>query len=344
MTDLSTDLPAQRGRIEAYAREHAAGLGLDAAGALAVAHLGDGESYRAWAVGPADAGPDGAPPLVFRVVRRPPGELPRPMAEEFAALELVPQGVGPRGVLLEKDPAALGAPFMIESFVAGRVVPREEWTPALFRAHARQLAALHSQTYETHGPVTAPDGTGALSMVATFAGAIGWWSASHPEITQRDDVGRLVAKVRRAVEAAEPAFARAGTFSLVHADLVVPNILIGDDGRPRYVDWEWAEIGDPARDLAYIGGRISASPWYVTMTGADVERFTAEYAEAAGISGSVRLADLRARRDAWELFERLFSSLHWRLMTVRSADPESTPYPVAAQEMTQGLQAWPEPA
>lgn len=343
MTDPSTDLPAQRARVEAYAREHAADLGLEATEALAAAHLGDGESYRAWAVGPADAGPDGVPPLVFRVVRRPPNELPRPMAEEFAALELVPEGVGPRGVFLDEDAAALGAPFMVESFVVGSVVPREKWTPALFRTHAHQLAALHSRTYETHGPITSPDRTGALSMVADFADALGWWSANHSEITERDDVARLVAKVRRAVEAAEPAFARADTFSLVHADLVVPNILIGADGRPRYVDWEWAEIGDPARDLAYIGGRISANPWYVAMTDADVERFTTEYAEAAGINGSGRLADLRARRDAWELFERLFSSLHWRMMTVRSANPESTPYPVAAQEMTQGLEAWPEP-
>ena len=27
-----------------------------------------------------------------------------------------------------------------------------------------------------------------------------------------------------------------------------------DAGAPRYVDWEWVEIGDPAQDLAYIGG------------------------------------------------------------------------------------------
>src|SRR5579859_3386068 len=110
MTDPSMDLPTQRARVEAYAREHAADLGLHIAGALTVAHLGDGESYRAWSVGPAEMGPDGVPPLVFRVVRRPPDELPRPMAEEFAALELVPEGVGPRGVLLDEDAAALGAP------------------------------------------------------------------------------------------------------------------------------------------------------------------------------------------------------------------------------------------
>jgi hypothetical protein len=42
-------------------------------------------------------------------------------------------------------------------------------------------------------------------------------------------------------------------FTLIHEDDCVPNILV-DHGVPRYVDWEWAVIGYPARRRSYLAG------------------------------------------------------------------------------------------
>ena len=44
-------------------------------------------------------------------------------------------------------------------------------------------------------------------------------------------------------------------------------------GVPRYVDWEWVEIGDPAQDLAYIGAPVAAPPWYLPMRSEQVEYY-----------------------------------------------------------------------
>ncbi|PZT70346.1 hypothetical protein DN402_33490 [Streptomyces sp. SW4] len=53
--------------------------------------LGQGESYRVWRL---DV--PGHPPLVVRVARRAPEDLPRPMREEFTALGLLPTASAPR--------------------------------------------------------------------------------------------------------------------------------------------------------------------------------------------------------------------------------------------------------
>ncbi|TLS44610.1 aminoglycoside phosphotransferase family protein [Streptomyces montanus] len=296
--------------------------------------LGQGESYTAWRL---DV--DGTPPLVVRVTRRAPEDLPRPMSEEFAALALLPDGIGPSAVLLEQArDNPLGSPYMVCGYVPGRVLRPAEWNDGLLAAHARQMSRLHARAFDRCGDVGAPaaDRATYLSPTRLFTAGLTWWSETFPHVIEDPEVSRLLPRVETFMAASEPAFRRLERFALVHGDLVVPNILVDDAGTPRYVDWEWAEIGDPARDLAYIGGRVPAPPWYLPLDGTRIRRFLESYLRHVPDTGET-LDSLETRRDAWEVYERFFSSLHFRTRRDTPEDRRTGLYSHAVAQLTAGL-------
>ncbi|GAB2881399.1 aminoglycoside phosphotransferase family protein [Streptomyces deserti] len=297
--------------------------------------LGRGESYTAWRL---DA--DGTPPLVVRVTRRAPEDLPRPMSQEFAALRLLPDGIGPSAVLLEQArDHPLGSPYMVCGYVPGRVLRPAEWSDSLLAAHARQMGMLHARAFDRCGPIGAPAEEQAtrLSLTRLFTTSLTWWSETFPHVVDDPEVSRLLPRVAAFVGAAEPAFQRLKRFTPIHGDLVVPNILVDDAGTPRYVDWEWAEIGDPAQDLAYIGGRVPAPPWYLPLDRTRIRRFLESYLRHACDTCDETLNVLETRRDAWEVYERFFSSLHFRTRRDTPEDLRSGLYTHAVAQLTAGL-------
>ncbi|SMC65972.1 phosphotransferase family protein [Kibdelosporangium aridum] len=319
-------------RIADWVRANTDRVGLPP-GEPKVSLIGTGESYAAWLVRVADADP-----LVVRIPRRPVEQLPRPMAAEMAGLVLVPPGLGPRAVLFEESADSLGVPFLVTGYVPGREVSVQDWDDALLLAHARQLAALHATPFTAAGEVTAAerDRTPRLSLTARLADSLDWWRGAHPDVLGDPEVARLVPAVQRHITEAEPAFARLRRFALIHGDLVASNILV-DAGTPRYVDWEWVEIGDPAQDLAYIGGLVAAPPWYIQLTSEQIDRFLNAYVVHAG-EAAEPVTDLRVRRDAFEIFERFFSSLHFRTQRGNEEDRRSGRYTEAVRLLTAGLQ------
>ncbi|GGL07855.1 phosphotransferase family protein [Streptomyces flaveus] len=297
--------------------------------------LGQGESYTAWRL---DA--DGSPPLVVRVARRAPEDLPRPMSKEFAALPHLPDGIGPSPVLLEQarnNP--LGSPYMVCGYVSGRVRRPAEWNGGLLAAHARQMSRLHARAFDRCGDVGAPveEQATCLSLTHLFATSLTWWSETFPHVVDDPEVSRLLPRVEAFVAAAEPAFRRLERFALIHGDLVVPNILVDDAGTPRYVDWEWVEIGDPAKDLAYIGGYVPAPPWYLPLDRTRIRRLLESYLRYAPDTCDETLDSLATRRDAWEVYERFFSSLHFRTRRNTSEDLQTGLYTHAVAQLTAGL-------
>ncbi|MDA0564366.1 phosphotransferase [Streptomonospora sp. S1-112] len=344
---------ARQGRRIAYlARTAPTLVGLPAAppasARVEVAPLGSGESYTAWRVavpplgdGDGGGGAAAAPePVVVRILRRPLTELPRAMGEEFAALKAAPPGLGPRPLRLQLDADVLGAPYMVTTLVPGRVLDHREWDTALLTAHARRLAALHARSYDACGGIVAAEGdrSDRLRLTDRLQGSLRWWRGTCPEVFADPDVARLLPRVVAHVERAAPAFDRLRRFALVHGDLVPGNILV-EGGTPRYVDWEWAEFGDPAQDLAYLGGPVAAPPWYVPLGQDRVEALLRAYAEAAEAAGRpLDLPDLRVRRDAWEVFERFTTSLYHRSLRGTPADADGR-RTRAAHEITAALDA-----
>src|SRR5699024_3212017 len=110
-------------------------------------------------------------------------------------------------------------------------------------------------------------------------------------------------------------------FSLCHGDLCATNILwagtdaASSDPRVQYIDFEWAQGDDPARDLAIIGGRVHGGPWYVPLAEEQVAQFVDAYVRARGELGEVpaAVADaaaLRERMRAWTAYERTAMLVH----------------------------------
>lgn len=244
--------------------------------------------------------------------------LPRPMSEEFAALIAAPDGIGPRPIHLATvdDPlgGALGSrasdtAYMVVEHVPGHPRPAAGWTDDLLAAHAAQLARLHEVTFDGHGDVSATDRLEPrLSILDAAEASLQWWTDHHPDLVAAPDITALWPRVRALFSDIEPVFARLERFSLTHGDAALTNILVSG-GTPRYVDWEWSHIGDPARDLAFIGGEVWLEPWYLRLGRARIEAFLEAYVEAGG-QGEV--AALAARGRCWLVHEVFFVALHLR--------------------------------
>lgn len=321
--------------ITALVAEHPEWWGaLGPAGAdLRTRMLGRGESYVAWLV---ELGPDprSRHGLVVRVPHRS-DALPRPMREEFAALRLAPSGLGPAPVALQ-DSAEPDAPaYMVVDHVPGRVLGAAEWTDEVIAAHARQLARLHARPYAGHGALTAPpdERSRRMSILEPAEASMDWWRGQQ-DAPLDPEVERLWPGVRRLLREAEPAFSVLDRFAHVHGDACVVNVLV-DGATPRYVDWEWSAVGDPARDLAYLGGEIWAEPWYLPLEPPRVRGFLEEYVTAtAGLTGTAPdLEALELRRQAWLVFETFFVTLHFR------RQPDGARYRTAIARLTDGLRA-----
>lgn len=293
--------------------------------------IGTGESYAAWLVISRELADLRAPQGPRAVVVRVPHSvdaLPRPMSEEFAALVAAPDGIGPRPIHLATtaDPvgAALGdraehTAYMVVEHVPGHPRPAIGWTDDLLAAHATQLARLHQRGYDGCGDVTGTDQlVPRLSIVDSGEANWQWWREHHRELTVAPDVAALWPRVRALFAATEPQFERLERFALTHGDAAAPNILVSG-GTPRYVDWEWAGIGDPARDLAFIGGDVWLDPWYLRLDPERIERYLLAYVAAGGHGEPDALA---ARGRCWLVNEVFFVALHFRRRTEQGAGAE----------------------
>ncbi|MDO5065300.1 MAG: phosphotransferase, partial [Actinomyces bowdenii] len=328
-------------------------------GGARVEALGRGESYAAWLVR------SGGRARVVRVQRRATADMPRPMAAEFAALGRIPPELGTRAIAMEPGPDnPLGAPYMVTTHVPGRVLPPRDWGPPLLAALAGQLARLHLALAGTAGEMvgealgeavgekglgggaapssaTACDRPPVAMMPTTVAPAsaqgeevLAWWRGSAPWTLEHPLVAPLLGAWREALARRDPAFRETPIHPLIHGDVVRTNVVVCE-GVPRLIDFEWAEPGDVAKDLALIGGRVSGGPWYVPLGSLDVQALVEEYVRvmaaqaprmgcrapgAGGGAGPVRwspghasvrdAACLLARREAYELIDRMGNLLY----------------------------------
>nr|NLD40575.1 phosphotransferase [Actinomycetales bacterium] len=296
-------------------------LGLSAPADATVRIQGQGESYVAWRLGvPTAALPEsvraaGAEALVVRAPARPVETLPHAATAEFRALELAPPGIGPVPVrLVAVADSPFGVPLLIQSLVPGRVLPDFAWTGELLTAHAHQLAELHSRRYSGHGAI-GPDGvtdadlSPVMDPLDFLDGSLQYWERTRPDLLRDTAAGRLSTSARTYVEASRPAF-ESVPFALLQGDAAPLNILV-HEGTPRYIDWEWTSIGDPARDLGLLGAAEGASPWYITLDDRREEHLLRAYLEAGGGAGVDDLERLRTRRRVHEVMEQLFTATHF---------------------------------
>jgi aminoglycoside phosphotransferase (APT) family kinase protein len=274
-----------------------------------------GESYAAWLV-------DTANPVVVRIPYREAAAMPRPIAAEFAALKLVPPEVGTHGLAVgldENNP--LGCRFVMTTYAPGETKPVEAWTSQDVALVVDQLKVLHRYDQPKRGLVNHPQ-PGPLDIGAEFEAGWTWWQANRPQITQLSQVQKLLPAARRFLAARAPEFSALDQFSLTHSDLIANNVVF-HRGRARFIDWEWAEYGDPARDLALLGGTIHGGPWYIPLDAVQVQNMVDAYVKGVeSTTGRILSAqEILRRRDAWEVCERFQGGMHYLFKTAQL--PES---------------------
>ena len=142
-----------------------------------------------------------------------------------------------------------------------------------------------------------------------------WWGRHHPETLTDPRVSALLPAWCRELDRLAPAFEAVPAHSLIHGDVVVTNVILGPDGVPRLIDFEWSGPGDTAKDLALIGGRVIGGPWYLPMTSDDVAAFVTEYSRHSRHAGAIDPQQLLERRDASS------SSTAWAISCTASAAP-----------------------
>lgn len=277
-----------------------------------VERLGTGESYTAWRVG------SGEQARVLRLPRRPPHDLPRSMQAEFEVLRRVPPELGTSAVALETgSDNPLGTPYMVTTHVPGRALRTADWNPRLATALAHQIARLHEAL--ATAPAPAPSAAFVPSADEQGEDLATWWGEHHPQTLTDPRVRELLPAWRRELDRLAPAFEAVPTHRLIHGDAVAPNVILGPDGLPRLIDFEWSGPGDTAKDLALIGGRVTGGPWYLPMTPDDVTTFVTEYSRylrslrrsrLAQDTGAADLQRLLERRQAYELLDRLGNLLY----------------------------------
>ena len=263
--------------------------------------LGAGESYVAWRIGSGDQA------QVLRVPRRSPHETPRSMTAEFETLRRVPPELGTSAIALETGTDnPLGGPYMVTTHVSGRALRATDWNPRLATALAHQIARLH----EALAASPAPSAAFVPSAGEQGEKLLTWWGRHHPETLTDPRVSALLPAWRRELTRLAPAFGAVPTHPLIHGDVVVTNVILGPDGVPRLIDFEWSGPGDRAKDLALIGGRVIGGPWYLPMTPDDVAAFVTEYSRHSCHAGAIDPQRLLERRDAYELLDRMGNLLY----------------------------------
>ncbi|WP_315584601.1 phosphotransferase [Actinomyces viscosus] len=300
--------------------------------------LGAGESYTAWRIG------TGPRARVLRVPRRAGREMPRAMTAEFEALRCVPPEIGTGAVALEAgSDNPLGVPYMVTTHVPGRALRAGDWNPGLVAALAHQIARLHAALAAelAAGPAanSAPSTARVLSASEQGEELLTWWGERHPNTLTDPRVASLLPAWRRELARLDPAFSRVRAHPLIHGDLVATNVILGPDGVPRFIDFEWSGPGDVAKDLALIGGRVTGGPWYLPLTPDAVAALVTEYSRYAQrmsippATGADEPQQLLARCSAYELLDRLGNLLYCL------SRPDEACYGTWADELARSLVA-----
>ena len=239
------------------------------------------------------------------------------MQAEFEVLRRVPPELGTSAVALETgSDNLLGTPYMVTTHVPGRALRTADWNPRFATALAHQIARLHEALATATATATAPSAAFVPSADEQGEDLVTWWGEHHPQTLTDPRVRALLPAWRRELDRLAPAFEAVPTHRLIHGDAVAPNVILGPDGLPRLIDFEWSGPGDTAKDLALIGGRVTGGPWYLSMTPDDVTAFVTEYSRysrrsrLAQDTGATDPQRLLERREAYELLDRLGNLLY----------------------------------
>jgi len=287
-------------RVRGYAGE-VVGAGRLAA-ITSVAAFGGGDRHRVFKVTYADNAGDVAA-VVVRVSTRSDAAEREQVDREAAVLSALAGQAAPRLLDVSRDGRWFSAPVMCTEFIDGD--HRE-----IAAASAPDLEALGAVVGSVHarpadGLAGLPLGPGApADHLDQWAGLIDGYQPRirrplPPEV--ESDVGRAVPEAHRLLAGPlRDAWSAAGERPvLLHGDVASGNVLWAQ--RPVLIDWEYARLGDPADDVAYIFGQHG-------LSARQREGFWAGYRCSMRSPAVDRIA---ARARLWEPVILVGSALWW---------------------------------
>lgn len=149
-----------------------------------------------------------------------------------------PDGSGsPGGPGVSDSPGStdnpLGIPYMVTTYVPGRVLAPGDWRPEFAAPLAAQIARLHLALSTASGESALP---GAPTQLPTASQEgetlLSWWREHHPRTLLDPRVVPLLDPWRRALGRFDHAFEGALTHPLIHGDAVLTNIVFDAAGVP----------------------------------------------------------------------------------------------------------------
>jgi thiamine kinase-like enzyme len=215
----------------------------------------------------------------------------------------VPAGIGPRAFIIDLSCVHLPKPYSILQYLPGET--KTLWSDLDLETHARRLAQLHQRKFAQHGKFGRLK-QAEFDILKCFGVDLQYWQSHYPAMFDLATFQHLLPAIRRFVSDHTKLFTGLRTFTIVHNDLNMQNIVFHGN-RLYYIDWQWAYVGDPAQDIAAIGWDIAIPPGVMQLTGQRLDMFLDTYLEHKIDS------TLWQRRDVWMVYHMFFAYLFFCL-------------------------------
>ena len=234
---------------------------------------------------------------------------------EAMVLELL-AGVGaPRLIDLRLTNPWFAAPVLSMQLVRGRSIELRSVASADIERLGSVVASVHAQPVDDLTRCLAPTGSilsYADGRLQHILHGLPWARAPLPA-SQRDRLRHAADVIQRDWTARRDteSFRSDEKPALLHGDIAFGNVLWGPD--PVLIDWEYARLGDPADEIAYLIDQnvLDAEPR---------DAFWRGYRAPVSRAGS--LADIMERTTWWAPLTLLGSTLWWVERFVRSTDAQ----------------------
>ncbi len=215
----------------------------------------------------------GGKKFVFRIGLR--SRLESNMAREFKGLQMLPEGVGPKPLFIDRSKRTIPHVFSVLTYIEGKKA--DHWTKRHLSLHAKKLALLHKKTFPYASDLRRKSPK--INLYRKFKRHVLDVSdvLHDPSVLHDPEVKSLLPKMSQYIKENATLVDSVTRFSVIHADLGIDNIIfLGDD--VHYIDWEWMRISDPAIDLArFYYEDFGFLPWTIQLSGKRFDFFISEY-------------------------------------------------------------------
>lgn len=208
--------------------------------------------------------------LALRVDRSANNYLGTTVIDEWGPLERLWQNGAriPQPFALEPSGTVIGDPFIVFARApgapVGSIYAPPTRSPELIADVAGCMAKVHSVPVDAWPNATQPQGDAFFD--AQHAEYLADWRALNERSAIMDACFDWIARHR------ELAY---GPPALIHDDFNFNNMLVEGDRVSAVLDWEFAHVGTPAADVAYL--------WYAAQSASTFEHFLSAYEAAGGI-------------------------------------------------------------